>query len=254
MAPAVVPALRAYGGHGPLVALVPSLGRSAADFDDLGRRLAAAGFRAIAIEPIGIGQPPETSPPATLHDYAASVAAALAFAGASSAHLVGHAFGNRVVRMLATGRPEMARSVSLIACGGQVPPDSEASEALQRCFMLDLPPEEHLAAVQTAFFAPGNDPSVWRGGWYPEVARMQQAANRATSAIQFRHAGGAAPMLIIQGLQDRIAPPANGHVLKQELGDRVRLVDLDGAGHALLPEQPGAIAEHLLAFLSSLER
>ena len=153
--------------------------------------------------------------------------------------------------MLATDRPDLARSVSLIACGGQFPPDSEASEALQRCFMLDLPPEEHLAAVQVAFFAPGNDPAVWRGGWFPEVARLQQAANRATDAKTFRAAGGVVPMLIIQGLQDRIAPPANGHVLEEELGDRVTLVDLDGAGHALLPEQPDAIAEHLVAFLSS---
>jgi pimeloyl-ACP methyl ester carboxylesterase len=46
-----------------------------------------------------------------------------------------------------------------------------------------------------------------------------------------------------------MAPPANGHALKETLGDRVQLIDLADAGHALLPEQPEAIAEAIIAFL-----
>ncbi|MBK8631995.1 MAG: hypothetical protein IPN84_18045 [Sphingomonadales bacterium] len=43
-------------GKGPLVVLLPSLGRSASDFDDLSSRIAAAGFRTAAINPRGIGK------------------------------------------------------------------------------------------------------------------------------------------------------------------------------------------------------
>jgi pimeloyl-ACP methyl ester carboxylesterase len=55
-------------------------------------------------------------------------------------------------------------------------------------------------------------------------------------------------LLVIQGLQDTVAPPENGHMMAAELGDRVELLDIDGAGHALLPEQPEKIAAAIIAF------
>ncbi len=39
---------------------------------------------------------------------------------------------------------------------------------------------DRLRHLQTAFFASGNDPSVWLDGWWPEVAVAQSAAVRAT--------------------------------------------------------------------------
>ena len=62
---------------------------------------------------------------------------------------------------------------------------------------------------------------------------------------------GVAPMLVIQGLDDPLAVPANGHALREQLGgDRVEVVDLANASHAMLPEQPETIARELLAFLA----
>ena len=49
------------GGTGPLVILLPSLGRGAADFDELGPRLIARGYRVAAPEPRGIGGAPVPS-------------------------------------------------------------------------------------------------------------------------------------------------------------------------------------------------
>jgi pimeloyl-ACP methyl ester carboxylesterase len=51
----------------------------------------------------------------------------------------------------------------------------------------------------------------------------------------------------------RVLPPedaANASSLcrQAELGDRVELLDIDGAGHALLPEQPEKIAAAVIAF------
>jgi pimeloyl-ACP methyl ester carboxylesterase len=54
--------------------------------------------------------------------------------------------------------------------------------------------------------------------------------------------------LVIQGLQDTVAPPENGLMMKAEMGDRVVLIDIDGAGHAMLPEQPEKIAEAIVVF------
>ena len=60
---------------------------------------------------------------------------------------------------------------------------------------------------------------------------------------------GSAPVLLIQGLEDAIAPPENARLLQQEIGDRVKVVELADAGHALLPERPAAIADAILDFL-----
>lgn len=37
-------------------------------------------------------------------------------------------------------------------------------------------------------------------------------------------------------------------MMKAEMGDRVELIDIDGAGHAMLPEQPEKIAEAIVMF------
>jgi pimeloyl-ACP methyl ester carboxylesterase len=115
-------------------------------------------------------------------------------------------------------------------------------------FRLDQPLETRMKDVQFAFFAPGNNPAVWRDGWYPDVAKAQMAATRATPAEGWWNAGSATPLLVIQGLQDVVAPPENGHMMKDEMAGRVELIDIDGAGHAMLPEQPEKIAQAIIDF------
>jgi pimeloyl-ACP methyl ester carboxylesterase len=60
-------------------------------------------------------------------------------------------------------------------------------------------------------------------------------------------------LLVIQGLQDTVAPPENGHMMKEAMGDR-ELIDIDGAGRALLPEQPEKIAGAIIGFARRLRR
>ncbi len=103
--------------------------------------------------------------------------------------------------------------------------------------------------MRLAFFADGNDPRVWAGGWWPDAARAQGAAVRATPTGDW-WLGGSAPIFVIQGLEDRTAPPANGRLLRDEAPDRVQLVELERTGHAMLPEQPDRIAELVVAFIS----
>lgn len=53
------------------------------------------------------------------------------------------------------------------------------------------------------------------------------------------------PLLVIQGLQDVVAPPENGHMMKEEMAARVE-------GHAMLPEQPEKIAGAIIGFSRKL--
>lgn len=235
------------------VVMVPSLGRPASDFDGLAATLADAGFTTLLVDPPGLGTGERTAV-RTLHDLAAHVATAISRSGVDPGpvHLVGHALGNRIARCLTADRPELVASLTLLAAGGLIDPSPEAWAALAGCFDLTTDPSQHEADVAFAFFADPAGAARWRDGWYPDIAAAQRDAVLATDRAHWWHA--AAPrVLVVQGLQDRIAVPENGRRYVAELTARgvdARLVEIDGAGHALLPEQPTAIATAILTFLA----
>ena len=107
---------------------------------------------------------------------------------------------------------------------------------------------ETLSAMQTAFFADTSDPSAWMTGFWPDSVKACRHA-AASTPIDEWWSGGEAPVLVIQGKEDRCALPQNGHLLKQEYGDRITVVDIEDAAHALLPEQPERIAKITINFL-----
>src|SRR5215468_993647 len=164
-------------GQGNLVVLLPSLGRGAADFDVVAERLADAGYRVLRPQPRGIGGSRGPLAGIDLHDCAADVATVIAQDNNGPAFVVGHAFGNRVARMLATDRPELVRAVALVAANiGKAPSRPEVRAAIRASADASLPDEERIKALQFAFFAPGNDPRGWLGGWHPDVLAAQRVA------------------------------------------------------------------------------
>lgn len=235
-------------GDGPLVVLLPSLGRGAEDFADLRERLGSAGYCAVAPEPRGIGGSDGELAGLTMTDLAADVAAVIAHFGSAPATLVGHAFGNRVARMTATEHPALVDSVVLLACGGQVQPERHIHEALIEIFDPTKSGEERLRLVDLAFFAPGNDATVWIDGWHGGVAAAQGAATRDQPVDHWWGAGGKS-MLVVQPIDDVLAPAGNAQMIIDDFGDRATLVEIADAGHALLPEQPAAVADAILTFL-----
>src|SRR5262249_58314059 len=88
------------GGEGESVVLIPSWARAAEDFFNLMGALAHAGYRSIGVNLRGIDGSSGPLAGITLHDLAADVAGVLEALGAAPAHIVGHAFGNRVARCL----------------------------------------------------------------------------------------------------------------------------------------------------------
>jgi pimeloyl-ACP methyl ester carboxylesterase len=133
----------------------------------------------------------------------------------------------------------------LIAAGGLVPIREEILEAMRGSMNTGLAREQRLSHLAKAFFAPGNDPAVWLDGWWPAVALAQSSAVRATKVEDWWEAGGK-PITVLQASDDAIAPRENAEDLKRRLGDRVKIVDITGAGHAMLPEQPDQIAAAVL--------
>jgi pimeloyl-ACP methyl ester carboxylesterase len=234
-------------GAGKPVLMIPSLGRGASDFDDVASRMARKGWMTILPDPRGIGG--STGPePKSLFDLAEDVATVIATLCDGPVDVVGHAFGNRVARALATAHPALISRVALLAGGGEVRPSPEIVAALEGSFAQGIKPDDlRLRDLETAFFASGNDASLWLTGWYPATARIQMAAAQATKTDTWWRAGSA-PLMLVQPSEDPIAPAGNAEALRRDVGDRLALVHLGHASHAILPEQPKAVAALLSAY------
>ncbi|MDA8048140.1 MAG: alpha/beta hydrolase [Actinomycetota bacterium] len=236
-------------GDGDPVVLLPSAQRGAADFTLLQTALSAAGYRSIAVNLRGAGR--STPPPAamTLRDHADDVAFVIRQVASGPAHVVGHALGNVVARATASYRPEVVASVVVMPCGGHslatYPVADEVLSAFSRCHDRSLSREERLEALQTAFFAPGNDPSPWLNGWWPSAG---SGAIGTADPDEWWHAGDT-PLLIVQPLDDAMAPIGVGRDAAAALGRRATYVEIPHCGHAILPEQPDLVAQHVIDFL-----
>ena len=239
-------------GSGPLIVLLPSLGRGASDFDVIAVRLAAASFRVLRPQPRGIAGSRSPTPYADLHDCSADIAAVIEHEGGGAAFVVGHAFGNRVARMLATDRPELVRAVCLVAANvGHAPSPPDMREAIRNSANTSLPDDVRLKALSYAFFAPGNDPRSWLRGWHPDVLAAQRIAGDRTSR-EADYAGGRAPILYLQPDHDPLAHAEDAQEFKRALGDRVTVVTIRNCSHAAIAAQPEAISAALIAYAKVL--
>jgi pimeloyl-ACP methyl ester carboxylesterase len=242
-------------GSGPVIVLLPSLGRFGEDYDAVAAMLASDGFRVLRPQPRGIGRSKGPMDGLNMHDLAADVAGVIESENNGSVVVVGHAFGNFVARQIATDRPDLVRGVVVAAASsGKVPPGltekpigPEIRQAIDGPSDMSLPESKRLEYLRIAFFAPGNDASVWLGGWNSDVHHMESHAREHTPVDDY-FAAGTAPILDLQAEQDPVAPRRFAGVLKSLLGDRVAIVVIPNASHALFPEQPNAVAEAIATF------
>jgi pimeloyl-ACP methyl ester carboxylesterase len=239
-------------GQGHPIVLLPSLGRGAEDFDAIAERLAAASFRVLRPQPRGIGASRGSMTGIDLHSYAADIAAVIEHDRGGPAFVVGHAFGNRVARMLAVDRPDLVRAVSLVAANvGHAPSSPVVREAIKASANPSLPDAERLRALQFAFFAPGNDAASWLAGWHPEVLAAQRIAGDRTSR-EADYAAGCVPILYLQPDHDPLAHVEDAHEFKRALGGRVTVTVIQNCSHAAIVEQPDAISDALIAYARAL--
>jgi pimeloyl-ACP methyl ester carboxylesterase len=244
-------------GSGSALFILPSLGRGPADYDHLTDLLVAQGMRVLRPQPRGIGASRGPMTGLTLHDLAADVAAVIEAEGLAPVAIAGHAYGNFVARTLATDRPALVRGVALVAASAGKTPDGgspfapDVLESVYRAGDLSLSEAERTAHLDRAFFAPGNDPSSWLGGWHAATKAMQKEAQAATPVDDF-FACGRAPILDLQAEQDTVAPRHLAQFLRQSLGERVTVQVIANAGHALIPEQPEAVCHALAAWVRRL--
>lgn len=225
----------------PAIVLWPSSQRDSRDFDDLAQRLVAKGFRVLRPQPRGMGR--SSAPPAdlTLHTLAGDVARTIEAWGDGPAIVAGHAYGHYVARVTDLDHPQLVRGVVVMAGAARTFPAGLVS-ALEAAADPTRAPAERLASLQRAFFAPGNDATAWLEGWHPHLRDVYRKAG-ATPPKDRWWAASHAPILDLQGEDDPWRPPATRNELKQGLGDKVTVRCIANASHAMVPEQPAAVAD-----------
>jgi pimeloyl-ACP methyl ester carboxylesterase len=237
-------------GDGPDLLLIPSAHRSGDDFARLASDLHRSGHGSLAVNPRGIGRSTGKTEGLTLRDIANDIAAMINQTAGRPLHVVGHAQGNVFARATAAFRPEVVRTVTLLACGGHdlaaQPPSAELLMHFERCGDQSLPDDVRLESLQFVFFAQGNDPSPWLGGWWP--AADVRGTLTATDPTEWATAGDA-PVLILQPMEDPLCPPTTGRHLRDVMGPRAAYVEIPHCSHAMLPEQPDLIADALIGFV-----
>ncbi len=235
-------------GQGPTMVLLPSLGRGAGDFEPMAAVLEAEGFRVLRPQPRGIGASSAAPAYADLHDCSTDIAAIIEADGGGPAIMVGHAFGNRVSRLLATIRPDLVAGVVLVAANvGHAPSPPKVREAIRNSANPALPDDVRLDALRFAFFAPGNDAAPWLKDWHPDVLAAQRIAGDQTPRSE-DYAAGRAPVLYMQPSHDPLAHAEDAVEYKAALGDRLTVIKIPQSSHAAVAEQPEFIARAIAAW------
>ncbi|KRR26142.1 hypothetical protein CQ14_26695 [Bradyrhizobium lablabi] len=237
-------------GRGPLIVMLPSRGRDSLDFDDVASRLAQAGYRVLRPQPRGAGKSQGPLDNIRLQDLARDVAHVIAREQAGPAVIAGHAFGNWVARMTATDHSALVRGIVLVAAAAKAYPE-ELRAVVQQAADTSLPDELRLAALRKGFFHPAHDASVWLHGWAPAANKAQSVAVSATKQAEYWQAG-TVPMLDLVPDHDPFKPKEKWNESREEFGGRVSVVVIPNASHALIPEQPGAVVDAIVAWIAKL--
>lgn len=232
------------------VVLLPSLARDSEDYDAVADGLAKAGFRVLRPQPRGIGKSTGPMTGISLHDFARDIAETVKALGGGRAVIVGHAYGNWVARMTAVDHPQIVRGI-VIAAAAAKQYDPKLTAAINVAGDPKKPEADRIAALQFAFFAPGNDPKGWLEGWHPDVRDNQRAAVAAVKQSDW-WSGGTAPLLDLQAANDPFKPADKRNEMKDEFGARVTIAVIPNASHALIPEQPQAVVEALAGWIKTL--
>src|SRR5205085_5057057 len=207
-----------FYGSGTPVVLLANAGCSTGYFDPLARVLAAGGVQIIAVNMRGAGESRGSLDGITVHDLAADVAGVLDAVDCGPAHLVGHAFGNRIARCLAVDQPSLVRSVTLLAAGGLIALSTPIGTHFRNATQAKMNGSDCVTVLGARWLSPASDPKILAHvECWPAVFLAHLATSRNVP-LEYWWSAGTAPLLVIQGLDDEAAPPGNGHALREQLG------------------------------------
>ncbi|MEO5853726.1 MAG: alpha/beta hydrolase [Nocardioides sp.] len=190
-----------------------------------------------------------------LEEVAADVVAALDILGLSAAVLVGASSGGYVAHQVAVSAPTRVRALALIGSPYSLagrPPFADAVDALRD------PIDPAWVRESLAWFPTGTAvPAAYVEDRVADALAVPAAVWRAsltglTSATApSAHGALGLPGLLMWGERDEVVPPDHREALAAALPES-RVVVVPGAGHLVLWERPGLVAEELVGLLAAV--
>lgn len=193
----------AVEGEGPAVVLIAGQGLDISYLAVLARLTAETDFRVVRV---GSRRPGAT--PATIADLVQDVVDVMDHLDITDAWVGGHAFGGAIARELAIAQHDRVNGVMLLGV-------DDASANADALAAVEIPANERDADSDTVLGAA-------RAGWVPSAPAQ------------------GIPVLVIQGTDDTVNPPANGEKLQEAAPDRVSVVRIDGGGYLFPDTHVGA--------------
>lgn len=242
-------------GSGPPLILVHGIGASRHSWDGLVARLAPQ-YRCITYDLRGHGRSPTPPPPYTLDDLVDDLEALRAELGIDSAHLAGHSLGGMIGPRYAQRYPHRVRSLGLYSTAAFRTAEDAAKVRGVVAAMRDRGIAPVLETLKERWFTPQFAARC------PDVIarRMRQVIDTdpavflsvfdiyaETEMAPWLHAV-TAPCLVLTGEHDGGCNPRLNRAIADALDD-AELVILPTLRHAILLEDPAAVAAPVLDFL-----
>jgi pimeloyl-ACP methyl ester carboxylesterase len=249
---------REIAGEGTALLLIHGLGNDLSIWD-ADAEVFARHHRVIRPDVRGFGKSDKPPGPYSPQMLASDLERLLAVEGIDDAHVAGISMGGVIAQRLALDFPQRVRSLVLISTSSEV--GERAAATWQR-----------LASIieRRGFDAGSADASRAFSSRFaeqhPEVVKDMGCRNAANDPLSYAAAARAVgdyrwtealgridvPVLILQGLEDRLTPPG-GSVKMQRALRQARLLMIEGAGHNLPIERPEVFRSALLAFTAGVD-
>lgn len=179
-------------------------------------------------------------------------------AGIASAALVGHSMGSLVAVEAAARLPQRVRALALIGTALPMPVAEMLLDAAKR----DEPRARSLVNIWShgprAQIGGNTVPGLWMfGANRRQMERAAPGVLHGDLAACNAYLGGAeaaarvrCPALVVRGSRDQMTPPAAARGVADMLG-QAQIATIEGAGHALMAEQPDQVLDALRGFLAA---
>jgi 3-oxoadipate enol-lactonase len=245
-------------GQGSDLFLIHGLGGSLHDWDACAPELARY-HRVTRWDARGFGESDKPAGPYSPQLLAQDLAGLFRVCGIAHAHVVGISMGGVIAQRFALDFPAYVKSLTLISTSSEVGPQAQAAW------------EKTASIIEQRGFSANADfaQRIYAPGFvraHPEAVRVM--AERTARNDQHAYAAAAraigsynwttelnriqAPTLIIQGMEDALAPPG-GSIKMSRVLPRSRLLMFSDCGHAVPEEKPELFTCTLLAFLAGVD-
>ncbi|HPA80883.1 MAG TPA: alpha/beta fold hydrolase [Thermoanaerobaculales bacterium] len=251
-------------GQGEPLVLLNGIAMSVASWEEVARPLAER-FRVVRFDFRGQLLSPG-DPPADVREHAADTVDLLDRLGIDRAHLVATSFGGAVALLVAARWPERVQSLVSIASADAFDASMAEEVARWRRACVDA-----LATGDPALLSDALEPVVYSAGYLAAheparaLRRRQLAAlpdawfegliglidSTPSVALSGELAAVRCPTMVIAAELDRFIPLARTRALADGIRG-ARFTVIEGAGHAVVIEQPERIATLCLDFVANL--